>query len=101
MNKRYKETGLLSRCSDCATGLGPKVRVSIYCLGKRYCSSSKYPNWLWDPTSLLSNGYQKFFLRELKRQGYEANKSPTSNAEIKMCGAKSPPPVRLHGVVLN
>jgi hypothetical protein len=22
MNKRYKETGLLSRCSDCATGLG-------------------------------------------------------------------------------
>lgn len=67
MNKRYTETGFLSRCSDCATGLGPKDRVSIYCFNKRYCSSSKYPNWLWDPPSLISNGYQKFFLRELKR----------------------------------
>jgi len=101
MNKHYKESGLLSWCSDCTTGLGPKDRVSICCLGKRYRLPSKYPNWLWDSPSLLFSGYQKFFLRELKRPGYEANKSPTSNAEIKMCGAKSPSPMRLHGVVLN
>lgn len=69
MNKSYKKSGLLSRCSDCATELGPKDRVSIYCLDKRYCSSSKYPDWLWDSPSLLSSGYQKFFSLRIKSAG--------------------------------
>jgi hypothetical protein len=80
---------LLSRWSDCATELGPKERVSIYCLGFVFKVSKLALRPAQPPIQWLS---EVFFIRELKRQGYEAKKSPTSNAEIKMCGAKPPPP---------
>jgi hypothetical protein len=46
-----------------------------------------------DSTSLLCSGYLGLFLRELKRPGCEADHLPPSGAEVKNCGAVSPPQV--------
>jgi hypothetical protein len=46
-------------------------------------SSPRHPDWLWDPPSLLFNGYQVFFSPGVKRPGREADHSPPTSAEVK------------------
>jgi hypothetical protein len=48
----------------------------------RFFFSPKCLDCLWDPPSLLFNGYQGYF-PELKWQGHEVNHSLTCSAEIK------------------
>jgi len=57
---------------------------------------SPCPERLWNPPSLLSNGYEGFFLG-VKRPGHEAEHSPPSGAEVKHVWRYTYAP---HGVVL-
>jgi hypothetical protein len=77
-----------------ATGYGldgrrAGVRVLV---GARIFTSPCRPDWRWGPPSLLSNGYQRFFPRRVKRPGREADHSPPTSAEVKkMCIYTSTP----------
>jgi hypothetical protein len=53
--------------------------------GWEFFSSPPRPERLWDPLSLLSNGYQGLFPWRVKRPGCEADHSPSSIAEVKEC----------------
>jgi hypothetical protein len=53
---------------------GVEVQVPV---GSRIFSSPCYPNWLWGPSNLLSNGTGG------KRPRREADHSPPVNAEVK------------------
>jgi hypothetical protein len=48
-----------------------------------FFSSPPCPDRLWDPLSLLSKGYQGFFLLGVKRPRREADHSPPSSTEVK------------------
>jgi hypothetical protein len=79
-----------------ATGYGLNdrrvgVRVSVKA---RSFSSPRCPDRLWGPPSLLSNGY-----RGVKRQGREADHSPTTSAEVKKMWIYISTP-SLRGIVL-
>lgn len=50
--------------------------------GKILFSSPKFPDWIWDPPSLLLNGYCGT-LRGTKRPGREVHQSSPSNAQVK------------------
>jgi hypothetical protein len=63
-----------------ATGYGLDdrgVRVRVL-LGSRILSSPQHPDWLWDPPSLLSNGYEG-----VKRPGCKGDHSPPTSAKVK------------------
>jgi hypothetical protein len=45
-------------------------------------SSELCPCRLWDPPSLLSNGYRGSFLRGKARPGRDADHSPPSSSEV-------------------
>jgi hypothetical protein len=49
---------------------------------KRFISSPKRPDWLWDLHSLLFNRYQNSF-QGVKQPGHEVNHSTPSIANIK------------------
>jgi hypothetical protein len=74
-----------------ATDYGLNCRGSIPGMGKIF-SSRQHPDWPWDPSSLLSNEYQGFFPRRVKRQGRETDHSPPYSAWAKESGAKPPIP---------
>jgi hypothetical protein len=48
-----------------------------------YFSSPPYPERLWSPSSLLSNGYWGVLSPGLKRPAREADHSPPTSAEVK------------------
>jgi hypothetical protein len=56
------------------------VRVSI---GARFLSSSRRPDRLWGPPSLLPNGYGMRSFAGGKAAGREADHSPPTSAEVK------------------
>jgi hypothetical protein len=56
------------------------VRVPV---GSRIFSSSQRPDRFWGPPNLLSNGYRGALSPGVKRQGREADHSPSTSAEIK------------------
>jgi hypothetical protein len=69
---------------------------------KFFSSPLPGPDRLWDPPSLLPNGYQGYFPWGIKRQGREADHSPPSSAEVNNAWSyTSTPPIRLHGEVLS
>jgi hypothetical protein len=59
---------------------GVGVRVPI---GSRIFSSSRLPDHIWGPPSLLSNGYRGALSPAIKRSGREADHSPPASAEVK------------------
>jgi hypothetical protein len=62
-------------------------------------NSPPYPEQLWGPPSLLSNGALSL---GVKRPGREADRSPPSSAEVKECvELYLHSPIRLHDVVLS
>jgi hypothetical protein len=70
-------------------GDGPDYQGAIPCRCNDgiFLSSPPNPDRLWNPSSLLSNGY---------RPGGEADHSPPSNADVKNeCSYISAPPIRL------
>jgi len=86
-----------------ATGCGLDDRGSRvrFPAGLGIFSSSLRPDRLWNPPSLLSNGYQGALSLGVKRQGHEADHSPPSSAEVHLCVALYlHPPIRLHAVML-
>jgi hypothetical protein len=64
-------------------------------------SSSKRPDRLWGPPSLLFNGHRSS-LPGVRRPGRDVDRSPPSSADIKNVWSYTvlppPPPVYLHGV---
>jgi hypothetical protein len=53
---------------------------------------SQRPDRLRGPPSLISNGYKGVLSSGVKRQGREADHSPSTSAEIKKCGSRYPSP---------
>jgi hypothetical protein len=67
-----------------------------------FLSSPPRSDRLWDPPSLLSNGYRGAPSPKVKLPGREADNSPPSNAEVKnKWSFNATPPIRLHDVVLS
>jgi hypothetical protein len=52
-----------------ATDYGLDGRASIPGRGRRFSYTSQRPDWLWVPSSLLSNGYWVLFTREKSCRG--------------------------------
>jgi hypothetical protein len=66
-----------------ATGYGLDDRmtgVGFPAGAGNFFSSTRIPDRLWGPPSLLSNGYRGFFSLEVKWPGREADHSPPSSA---------------------
>jgi hypothetical protein len=59
-----------------------------------------FREWLWDPLSLLANGYRGIFPPELKQPEREADHPPPSSAEVNAWSYTSASLIR-QGVVLN
>jgi hypothetical protein len=54
--------------------------------------SSQLPDRLWGGLSLLSNGYRRFFPKEVKNPGCEAGHASPSSVEVKNSGVMPPLP---------
>jgi hypothetical protein len=86
MAKTYKARFVEVSSVVCiATGYGLNdgvfgVRLPV---GSRIFTSPYRPDLLWDPPSLLSNGYRGIFPRGIERPGHEADHSPATIAEVK------------------
>jgi hypothetical protein len=78
-------------------GYGLDGRGSIPGRGKEFFSSPQRSDWLWDPSSLLSNGY---WGQRVKRQAVKLtthfNVVPKSRIELYLHS-----PICIHGIVLN
>jgi hypothetical protein len=70
-----------------AMGYGLDDQGSIHVRGKRFFFSSRHPDQLWGPSSLLASGYWGLSLGV--KPGCEADHSPPSSAEVKNGGAIS------------
>jgi hypothetical protein len=75
---------LLSREAAIATGYrlddrGVGVRVPVWA---KIVSSPHFPDRLWGPPNIVSNGYQGY-IPGVKRPGREAHHSPPASAEVK------------------
>jgi hypothetical protein len=75
-----------------ATGYGLDGRGSIPGRVKRRFSTPQYPDRLWSPPSILSNGYWGVLSPGVKQLGREADHSTSSGAEVKNGGAIPPLP---------
>jgi hypothetical protein len=69
---------------------GVGVRVPV---GARIFTTPCRPDWFWGPPSIVTNGYRRFFIRGVKRQGRDADHISTASAEVrKMWIYTSTPP---------
>jgi hypothetical protein len=75
-----------------------RVRGSIPCRDWDIFSLPLHPDWLWGPSSHLSNGFRGI----LHRPGHEADRSTPSSAMLRMGGAVHPlPQYVFNGMDLN
>jgi hypothetical protein len=87
-----EEPGLLSQYSEV------EDRGSIPGRDRDISSSPPHPNQLWDPSSLLSSGYEELLTHS---QGMKLTTQPASSAEVNVWSYTSTPPICLHGMVLS
>jgi hypothetical protein len=82
-----------------ATGYRLDVWGSIPGGNKGFFSSTKHPDRLRGPPSLISNGYQGCFPLGVKWMGREADRSPPASAKVKNSGSvpSLPHPSSWHG----
>jgi hypothetical protein len=76
-------TSQLSRYSNWVTGWTTVKSCFDSRQGMRYYSSPKRQDKLWGPPSLLFNGYQGHFPRELSARDTEANHSCPRSTQVK------------------
>jgi hypothetical protein len=78
--------------------VGWAIRGSNPGMYKRFFFSPSDPDRLWDPLSLIINGYRDS-IQEIKRSGRDVGQSPPSNSEVnnQYC-CTSTPPIHLQGV---
>jgi hypothetical protein len=86
---------LLSRSRDTSVSIADWMAGFQFPAGTRDCS---LPYSVWNPPSLLSNGYRGF---GVKRPGREADHSPPSSAEVRNGGAIPPLPIRLREILVH
>jgi hypothetical protein len=86
-----------------ATGYGLDGRgVGVWIpVEARFFSSSCCPDRLWDPPSLLSNGYQRPFSRGCSGRGVKMTARLQLVQRSRIRGSIIHSPIRLHEVVLN
>jgi hypothetical protein len=77
-------------------GVGVQVHV-----GSRVFSSPRRPDQLWGPPSLLSKGYRGLSPRRLSGRSVKLTNHLQLVPRSRKYGSIHPPPIRLHGVVLN
>jgi hypothetical protein len=87
MENRDSTVGIATGCGMDDRGVGVRVLV-----GARIFISPCRPDLIWDPPSLLSNGYRELFLLGQSGRGVKIQLVPRSRKR----GS-----IRLHGVVLN
>jgi len=76
----------------------PRNRSSNPCRGKRFSSSPKRSDWLWNPPSLLLNGFHGFFPLGLIGCGVKLTTLPNFVLKLKIGGVIFHCHIRLHGV---
>jgi len=62
------------------------IQGLIQSRGKIFFSSTKHPDWLWGPPSLLFNGCWGSFCT-FKWQRHKGDHSPPSSAKLRILGA--------------
>jgi hypothetical protein len=74
------------------------IRHSNFGKGQRFCSSPKYLDRFWGPSTFIFNG-QRGSLPRRKRLGHDVDHSPPSRSDVKKKWSyTSTPPIGLHGL---
>jgi hypothetical protein len=69
--------------------------------GKKFSLLQERLDWLWEPPSLLCNGYRRSFSK-VKRPGREVEYSPPSRTQIRTEWSYTyTPPICLHGLLVR